>query len=119
MMPRLVRLISERRAKSKSKSKSKSYPTPPPGHAWKRKIANGGQDESSSGVPTTEESARLNYPFDQLGEEEAMMSASTDETLIVEDAEMATWGPVDIHDYGELLEHRLNIGFTLPRFSYP
>lgn len=116
MMPRLVKLISDRRAKSRSYSKS------PPGHAWKRKIANGGTDENrlgagSAGSHTAEEKTRLKRPYERLWDEEINASDRSIDIRNNDDIESAAWGPFDVQIFGELLEHRLNVGFTLPKLS--
>ena len=127
MMPRLVKLISERKARSKSSSKS-------PGHAWKREVAKGGKYESSSGTGSpsshrteettrlkhpyehgTEETTRRKRPYEQLWEEDEIGGSSI-ETLRNEDLEL---GMLNSFNYGDLLEERLNPGFTLPQLSHP
>lgn len=118
MMPRLVKLISERKAKSKS------YSTSPPGHAWKRTMAKMGKDENSSGSSgdsshATGETNRLDTSYEQLGEEEYKTSGSSIGILRTEDIELAMSGPLDVRSYGDLLEQRLNVGFSLPQLSYP
>lgn len=115
MMPRLVKLISDRRAKSRS------YSTSPLGHAWKRKKANDSTDESSSGAGsagshTAEQTIRLKRPYEQLEDEESNSSDSRIEIRRTEDIELAMF---DVQEYGDILEQRLNVGFTIPRLSYP
>ena len=117
MMPRLLKLISDRIAKSKSHSIS------PLGQAWKRKMANDGDDEDSSGLGgadshAAEQTARVKRPYEQLGEEEYKTSGSNIGTSSTEDVESAIWDSLDVRNYGELLEQRLNIGFIVPEFSY-
>lgn len=120
-MPRLLKLISERKAKSKSKSPSAS----PLGHAWKRKLANGAKVETSSEAggagshaAEEEEETRLKRPYEQLGEEGHKMSGGSTGMSRSEDVEFAMWDRSDVRSYGDLLEQRLNLGFTLPQFSY-
>ena len=149
MMPRLVKLISDRRAKSRSYSKS------PPRPVWKRKVAKTDTDETSSrvdsagshpaeqtsrlkrpyeqlgdeeyntsdnsiGTPRTEDiESRLKRPYEQLGDEEYNTSDNSIGTPRTEDIELASWGPFDVRIYGDILEQRLNAGFALPQFSYP
>lgn len=117
MMPRLVKFISDRRAKSKL------YSTPPPGHVWKRKIANDSTDEGSSGVGSAGShparlTARLIHLYEQMGGEEDNAGDSSIETRRIEDIELAMGDISDVRSYGDLLEQRLNVGFTLPQFSY-
>ncbi len=116
-MPRLLKLISDQIAKSKS------HATSPLGQAWKRKMANDGDDEDSSGLGgadshEAEETTRLKRPYEQLGEEENKTSGSNIGTSSTEDVESATRDSFDVRSYGELLEQRLNIGFTLSHLSY-
>lgn len=116
-MPRLLKLISDRIAKSKSHAAS------PLGQAWKRKMANDGDDEDSSGLGVAdshaaEETSRVKRPYQQLGEEGNKTSDSNIGTSSTEDVEAAIWDSFDVRSYGELLEQRLNIGFALPQFSY-
>ena len=115
MMPRLVKFISDRRAKSKPSL------TPPPGQFWKRNITDGSTDEDSSGTGSAgshpiAQTARLKYPYEQLGSREYNASDDSIETGRTEDIELAMW---DVRSYGDLLEQRLNVGFTIPQFSYP
>ena len=124
MMPRLLKLISERKAKSKSKSKSPSPSASPLGHAWKRNRANGAKDETSIGAggagshAAEGELTRSKHPYEQLGEEGQKMSDGSTGMSRSEDVEFALWDRADVRTYGDLLEHRLNFGFTLPQFSY-
>lgn len=117
MMPRLVKLISDRRAKSKP------YSTPPSGQAWKQKIADGSTDEDSSGIGSAgsqlaRQTARLKHPYEQLGGGQNNASNGSVETGRTEDIELAMWDTLDVRSYGDLLEQRLNVGFNLPQFSY-
>ena len=116
-MPRLAKFISDRRAESKL------YATPPPGHVWKRKIANDSTDKGSSEVGSAgphpaRHTARLIHLYEQMGGEENNAGDSSMETGRTEDTELAMWDISDVRSYGDLLEQRLNVGFTLPQFSY-
>ena len=86
-------------------------------------MANDGDDEDSSGLGgadlhAAEEPTRVKRPYEQLGEEEDKTSDSNIGISSTEDVESAIWDTFDVRNYGELLEQRLNIGFTLPHFSY-
>ena len=116
-MPRLLKLISDRKAKSKS------YSTPPLGHSWKRRAANLGKDGTSSGTSsagshTTEETARLKRSHEQWGEEESETSGSSIGIPRTEDIELAMRDPFDVVRYGEFLDQRLNVDFAPPKFSF-
>ena len=120
MMPRLLKLISDRKAKSKSHS------TPRLGQVWKRKSTEDDSDESPSGATssrsrTTKRVIRLQHPYehlgDELGDEESHTSGSGLEIPRTDDVELAMWSPLHEQTFDDLLEQRLNIGFTLPSFS--
>lgn len=116
MMPRLVKLISDGRAKSKS------YSTSPLRHAWKRRIANGGKDDNTSGAGSAgshaaEDTLRLKRQYEQSGEAENVTSDSSQKILWTEDLELAS-PTSDVRNFSDLLEQRLNTGFTIPKFSY-
>lgn len=122
MMPRLVKLISDRRAKSKSHS------TPPLGQVWKRKTTDDDSDESPSGVTssgsrTAKRIIRLQHPYeqlgDELGDEESYTSGNGVDIPRTEDVELAMRSPFGAQSFGDLLEQRLNVSFTLPSFSHP
>ena len=117
MMPRLVKLISDRRLKSKS------YSTPPRGQAWKRKFATIGQDDDSSGASgsgshTVERTTISKRPYERLEEAETVASGSSRRGSGTEDIELAM-PTLDVRCFSDLLEQRLNIGYTIPEFSYP
>ena len=117
MMPRLVKLISDRRVKSKS------YSTPPVGQAWKRKFAILGQDDDSSGtggagLHAIERTTRIKSPYERLGKAATVASGSSGRVSETEDVELAM-PTLDARRFSDLLEQRLDIGFTIPEFSYP
>ena len=117
MMPRLAKLISERRAKSKS------YSTSPLGQAVKRKIAVPGKYYSLSGAgsgssdATGEEASRLKRPYDPFGGAEDVTSGSGRGRWRPDDIELAM-PEFDERHFSDLLEQRLNMGFSVPRLSY-
>lgn len=87
-------------------------------------MAKMGKDENSSGSSgdsshATGETNRLDTSYEQLGEEEYKTSGSSIGILRTEDIELAMSGPLDVRSYGDLLEQRLNVGFSLPQLSYP
>ena len=117
MMPRLVKLISDRKAKAKS------YSASPVGQAWKRKVATTVKDDHSSGAGgasscTAEETTRLVQPYEQLEGAQNMTSGSSSGISRREDIESAM-ADLDVQNFSDLLEQRLNIEFTVPKFSYP
>lgn len=82
------------------------------------------KEENSSGSSgdsshATGETNKINDPYEQLEEEEYKTSGSSTGILRTEDVELAMSSPLDIRSYGDLLEQRLNVGFSLPQFSYP
>ena len=117
MMPRLLKLISERRAKSKY------YSTSPLGQAGKRKIAIAGKGDSSGGAggassDASEATARLEGPFEQTwwGSEDVSSSG----TFRNDDIELAMpdFAPLEVGYFSDVLEQRLNMDFTIPSLSY-
>ena len=118
MMPRLAKLISER------STKSKSYSTSPLGHAWKRINAKGSKEVDSSsngagsaGSPLAGQTKRLQHPYEQLEEVETLTSGNSRRTSKTEDIESGI--PIlEMQEFGELLERRLDIEFTVPKFSF-
>ena len=118
-MPRLLKLISDRKAKSKS------YSTSPLGHVWKRIKAKSSKDTASSsheaddaGLHVADERSRLKHPHEELWEVRTVGSGSSGRLSRAGDMElgMPTLGE---QDFTDLLEERLNIGFAIPGFSYP
>lgn len=119
MMPRLVKLIADRRAKSKSRS----YSASPLGQALKRIATIVGKDYSSSGTGSAsshaaEETTRLKRPHEQWEGGESMISGSRKATARSEDIEAAMLD-LNVQHFSDVLEQRLDIDFTVPRFSYP
>ena len=119
MMPRLLKLISERRAKSKY------YSTTPLGQALKRKIVIAGKGDISGGADGvssdgTEETARLERPFEQAWGPEDVSSGDNRGGLRNYDIESAMPEPehAEVRDFSNVLEQRLNMKFTVPRLSY-
>lgn len=84
-------------------------------HSSKAEISSGSSGDSSNAA---EETTRLKHSYEQLGEEESKTSASSMGIPSTEDVELAMWGPIDVRNYGDLLEQRLNVGFSLPQLSY-
>lgn len=118
-MPRLLKLISDRRAKSKSRSSS------PLGYLWKRIKAMSSKDTGSStsgsGGPRShvaEERFRLKHPYEPLWEVGTVASGTSERISSSEDIELGM-PTLEDQEFTNLLEQRLNIGFTVPRFSYP
>lgn len=116
MMPRLLKLISDRRAKSKY------YSTSPLGQAWKRNIAIAGKGDNSGGAggassDGTEETSRLDRPFEQTWGSEDVSSDGSIGMLRIDDIELAMPEP-EIRHFGDVLEQRLNMAFTVPSLSY-
>ena len=92
MMPRLVKLISARRAKSKSYT---TYTTSPLGHAWKQISAIARKNDITSGAGGTdseaaEETTSIKRPDERWGEVENTTSGSSRETSRTEDIKLAT-----------------------------
>ena len=92
MMPRLVKLISDRRARSKP---YKSYTTSPLGHVWKQISFIARKDDITSGGGGTnsqaaEEITSIKRPYEQWGETENTASGSSREISRTEDIELAT-----------------------------
>ena len=118
MMPRLVKLISERRAKPNPTSDSNS----PIRRAWRGKIQHVVIDDSASGedgagLHAAEERTRLGHLHQHWGGADPMTSDDVGGTLGTGDVELAM--PIfDVRDFSDLLEQRLNIDFTVPGFSY-
>ena len=118
MMPRLVKLISDRKAKPKPTSYSNS----PIRRAWRRKIQHVGIDDSASGedrasLHAVEGENRLGRLHQQWGGAGPMTSDDVRGNLGTGDVELAM--PIfDVRDFSDLLEQRLNIDFTVPRLSY-
>ena len=116
MMPRLLKLISERRAKSKY------YSTSPLGQAGKRKIAIAGKGDNPSGAggvssDGTEVTARLERPYEQPWVPEDVSSSGSEGRLRNDDIELAMPEP-EVRYFSDVLEQRLNMEFTLPSLSY-
>ena len=116
MMPRLLKLVSDRRANSKSYSNS------PQGHTWKRKKIIAGKEISSSGAggassDATEETTRLERPYEQLGVSEDITSGDSRGISWTDDVELAM-PESDVRHFSDLLEQRLDMDFTVPTFSY-
>ena len=116
MMPRLLKLISDRRAKSKY------YSTSPLGQASKRKIAIAGKRDDSGGAggassDGTEEWARLERPYEQAWGPEDVSSGGSRGSLRYDDIELAMPG-FEIRHFSDVLDQRLNMEFTLPSLSY-
>ena len=91
MMPRLVKLISDRRARSKS---YKSYTTSALGHAWKQISAIARKDDITSGAggpnpQAAEETTGIKRPYERWGEAENTTSGSSREISTTEDIELA------------------------------
>ena len=115
MMPRLLKLISERRAKSKY------YSTTPLGQALKRKIAIAGKGDNSGGADGvssdgTEETTRLE-PYEHTWGSEDASSGGNRGRLRNDDIELAMPEP-EVRHFGDVLEQRLNMEFTIPRLSF-
>lgn len=120
MMPRLVKLIADRRAKSKLKSRS--YLASPLEQAWKRVATIAGKDYSSSGTgsassQSAEETTRLKHPYEQWEGGQSMISGSRKARPRSEDIEAAMLD-LNVEHFSDVLEQRLDIDFTVPRFSY-
>ena len=124
MMPRLVKLISDRKARSSSPSSLSRL-----GRAWKRILAYGSKDQSSSpddgagavgGAHVAQRISRLERRrYERLGEVEELKSEhGRERKRRTEDVELGMPTVDDVRDLGNLLEQRLNIGFTVPDFSF-
>ena len=116
MMPRLLKLISERRAKTKY------YSTSPLGQAWKRKITIAGKGDNSGGAggvssDGTEETARLERPFEQTWVSEDVSSDGSEGGLRNDDIELAM-PELEVRHFSDVLEQRLNMEFSVPSLSY-
>ena len=116
MMPRLLKLISDRRAKSKY------YSTSPLGQASKRKIAIVGKRDDSGGAggassDGTEEWTRLERPWEQIWGSEDVSSSGSRGRSINDDIELAIPG-FEARHFSDVLEQRLNMEFTVPSLSY-
>ena len=116
MMPRLLKLISDRRAKSKY------YSTSPLGQAWKRKIAIAGKGDNSGGAggagsDVTEVTARLEGPFEQAWGSEEVSSLGSRGRLSNDDIELAMPEP-EVRHFSDILEQRLNMEFKIPNLSF-
>lgn len=97
MMPRLVRLIADRRAKSKQ------YSNPP----LEQVTEEGPSGERDSGSGTARQMIR-DYT-----------SSSSKETPRVGDVELAMWSPVDQQMAGDSLAQQVDVDSTLPSISHP
>ena len=116
MMPRLLKLISERRAKSKY------YSTSPLGHARRQKIAIAEKGDNSGGAggvssDGTGETARLERPFEEAWESQDVWSVGSEGRLSNDDIELAM-PEFEVRHFSDVLEQRLNMEFTLPSLSY-
>ena len=116
MMPRLLKLISDRRAKSKY------YSISPLGQPWKRKIAIARKGDSSGGAggvssDGTEDAARLERPYEQIWGLEDVSSSGSRGRLGTDDIELAT-PELEVGDFSDVLEQRLNMEFTVPSLSF-
>lgn len=92
MMPRLMKLISDRRARSKP---YKSYTTSPLGHIWKQiSVIARKEDITSGGGGTNSQAAEeipsIKRPYERWGETENTASGSSREISRTEDIELAT-----------------------------
>ena len=74
-----------------------------------------GSSDSSHG---TEETTRLKHSYEQFGEEESKTSGSSVGIPSTADVELGMWDPPFAQEYSDLLEQRLNVGFSLPQLSY-
>ena len=119
MMPRLAKLISDRKAKPKPTVYSES----PVRRAWRRKVLRASMDDSSSG----EDGAGLQAAEERTETERLRPQWGGAYTVTCDDGRGAPrTGDVelampmfDVRDFSALLESRLNIDFTVARFSYP
>ena len=84
-------------------------------HRSKVENSSGSSGDSSHAA---EETTRLKRSYEQSREEESKTSGSSLGMPSTEDVELAMWGPLDVRNYVELLEQRLNVGFSLPQLSY-
>ena len=116
MMPRLLKLISERRAKSKY------YSTLPLGQARRQKIAIAGKGDNSGGAggvssDGTGETARLERPFEDAWGPQDVSSGGSEGRLSNDDIELAM-PEFEVRHFSDVLEQRLNMEFTVPSLSY-
>lgn len=116
-MPRLVQLISERKIKSRTSS------APSPGHTWRRIKENGGRDQNSRGTSSVgshaaEGTTEFKRSYKHLEERRGQTSDSDMRIPSTEDIELAMWEQFDVRSFADLLERRLDTGFTLPQLSY-
>ena len=116
MMPRLMKLISERRARSKY------YSASPLGQAWKRKITIAEKGDNSGGAggvssDGTEETAKLEGPYEQTWGSEDVSSGGSEVRQRNDDIELAM-PELEAGHFSDVLEQRLNMDFTIPSLSY-